>query len=144
MPNDNEWEKILFDPSEVLPIDDDADPDLDDEGIEAECKHQRELDRIIADDKITADDPLFEQRASHRRSTVYAHDKLKVAIGAKPDDGEIIPPPSDAEYVPAPKAATDFVVQTRKRRRPKRAVPNSNANGGSGRKIATIWDGIKL
>jgi hypothetical protein len=182
MPKDNEWEEILevegfnkaatersidscaFEVFDALsnalpPLDPDL-PELDEKIIEAERQHQRELDCIITKDKIAADDPCFEQRASHRRSAVYAHDKLKTAIGAEPDDGDVIPPPSDAEYAPAPKIATGFVVQTTKRRRPKRAVPPTqtstdtladldkeftrDANGGSRRTNATIWDGIKL
>ena len=142
MPKDNEWEQIL-ESDGLLPSDLEL-LEHDEAGIEAECKYQRELDHIIANDKFSVDDPCFEQRTSHRRSAVYAHDKLKVAIGAAPDDGEFIPP-SDAEYMPAPKGATDFAVQTTKRRRPKRGVPSSTITSGSGgHTMATIWDGIKL
>jgi len=148
MPKNNDWEKIL---AELPPPDPDLPEldELDEESIEAERKHQIELDRIIANDKITTDDPGFEQRASHRRSAVYALTKRKAAIGAEPDGGEFFPP-SDLEYVPAPKGATGFAVQVTKHRRPKRGLLSSTTSGYSvghtsaaSPRMATIWDGKK-
>src|SRR5690349_23674004 len=85
-----------------------------DEMDENEAKHEIERERIIGD-KISVNDPAFEQKAHYRRAAIHAHNKLLPTVGTVPDD--FVEPP--AAHDPAPRPATGFVVQSAKRRRTK-------------------------
>jgi hypothetical protein len=76
--------------------------------VEAERAHQRKLDRIIADQKISADDPLRHERARQRKTLIDAENKFKAAVGYTPKDFKP-PDPTVPDYA-TPRASTRPIV----------------------------------
>lgn len=87
-------------------------PDLLDPAVvRDEVEHQRRLDEIM-NDKIRADDPQFEKRASDRRAAIAELNKSKAACG---EDGGFVPP-APIVHDPAPQPSRGFIVEKRRRR----------------------------
>ena len=64
---------------------------------EAELEHQRKLDRIIAATKISADDPLRDEKARQRKIRIDAENKLKAAVG-EASKNFLPPDPAEPDY----------------------------------------------
>jgi hypothetical protein len=58
--------------------------------VEAELEHQKKLDRIIADMKVTASDPFRDEKIRQRKIRIAAENKLKAVAG---NDFADYPPP---------------------------------------------------
>jgi hypothetical protein len=77
-------------------------------GKEAERAHQRKLDLIIANMKISADDPARDEKIRQRKIFIDAENKLKAAVGEASKN--FLPPDAASPDYATPTASTRPIV----------------------------------